>query len=109
MPNHVAEADVDDGRASYRAHRLKVPDYFSIPNALANGSFVPAIASFDVEWHGPATPASWSTSDFAFDGMQTQAQITWSATEGSMSWHSDAAGQTVESAFVGLDRNGVFR
>jgi hypothetical protein len=109
MPDHVAHAEVDEGEASYRVRRLNTPDFGSIGNALAGGPSVPARASFDVEWGGPATPASWSTSDFAFDGMQTQATISWSATEAGTSWQSDAAGQTLESAFVGIDRNGVFR
>lgn len=109
MPDHVAEADADDGTASYRVNGLKTPDYGNIPNALAGGPFVPARSSFDVEWGGPAVPASWSTSDYAFDGMQTQATISWSASEDGSTWESDSTGQTVEAAFVGIDRNGVFR
>lgn len=109
MPNHSAEADLGDGTASYRAHGLKVPDFFSIANALANGASVPARTSFTVEWGGPATPASWSTSDFSFSGMQTMATIDWSATEAGTTWQSDSSGQEIESAFVGIDRNGVFR
>ena len=106
---HQVSADLDDGKASYRVKDLKVPDYFSIPNALANGASVPAETSFDVEWFGPATPASWSTNDFVFEGMQTGSSIRWSASEAGGTWASDAGGQVVESAFVGFDRNGVFR
>lgn len=109
MPDRVAEADMDDGTASYRAKGLKTPDYGSIGNALAGGPFVPARSSFDVEWGGPAVPTSWSTSDYTFHGMQTQATISWSASEAGSTWKSDSTGQTVESAFVGIDRNGVFR
>jgi len=109
MPDHVAEADVDDGTASYRVKGLKTPDYGSLPSALAGGPSVPARSSFDVEWRGPSVPASWSTRDFTFSGMQTQATISWSASEAGATWKSDSTGQTVESAFVGIDRNGVFR
>ena len=86
-----------------------MPDYFSIANALANGASVPARTSFNVEWGGPTTPVSWSTSDFRFSGMQTMAHINWSATQGGSAWQSDSGGQVLESAFVGIDRNGVFR
>ena len=54
MPDHVAEADVDDGTASYRVKGLKTPDYGSLPSALAGGPSVPARSSFDVEWRGPS-------------------------------------------------------
>ena len=109
MPDHVASADLDDAEASYRVHGMKMPDYGSITNALAGGPSVPARASFDVEWSGPANRASWHTSDFTFEGMQTNATIEWSASEAGTTWQSHAAGQTLESAFVGIDRNGVFR
>jgi hypothetical protein len=88
--------------------RLKCPDYFTIGNALANGASVPAETTFDVEWFGPTTPASWSTKDFTFNGMQTRASFTWSAKEAGATWASNSAGQTLESAFVGMERNGVF-
>lgn len=109
IANHDASANVADGSASYRVHRLKCPDYGSIPNALANGPFVPSVVTFDVEWMGPATPAAWEGKNYRFSGMQTQAHIDWSATENGATWTSDPGGQTVESAFVGIDRNGVFR
>jgi hypothetical protein len=108
IPSHDVRVDQEGGTASLRVKRLKCPDYFSIGNALANGPSVPAETTFDVQWFGPSTPASWHTTDFTFEGMQSRASFTWSAKEAGATWTSDSAGQIVESAFLGTERNGVF-
>src|SRR2546422_10387360 len=100
MPDRVAEADMDDGTASYRAKGLKTPDYGSIGNALAGGPFVPARSSFDGEGGGPAVPTSWSNSDYTFNGMQTPANISWAAQEAGSDWEAEFTGRTVAAGFV---------
>jgi hypothetical protein len=102
-------ANQDAGTASLQVKGLKCPDYFSLGNALTNGGSVPAETTFDVQWFGPTTPATWGTKEFVFDGMQTQSSFIWSASEAGGIWVSDPAIQVVESAFVGMEHNGVFR
>jgi len=96
-----AHLDVDD---------LALFDYFSIGNALSDGSSIDASVSYSIRWSEDGTPLTIDDgANFHFDGRRTKGFISWSAHEAGFSFQSDPASTTVTNfALVGRERNGVF-
>jgi hypothetical protein len=104
---HVA----DDQTASLHVDDMDVEDYHDLINALLDGPEQDASVSFDVRWSGSTGAFDSSTSDFAFEGVQTAATIEWSGHNASgFTFHSNPASTSKSSfAIIGRERNGVFR
>src|SRR5262249_19645800 len=100
------------GMAELHVRDLALRDYFNIPNALAQGAFVPATVSVDVVWSGPVTRrvnVRDAANDFAGNFAENQATVSFSATEEGFQFQS-APASTSTSVFaeVGHERNGTF-
>jgi hypothetical protein len=98
---------------------LAMDDYFKLPNALADGPEVDAIASFDVVWSGPVTrrvnvPNGTNGNQFAGEFVENQATVTWSGTnELGFTFHSNPGDFSTSApgrafAELGHERNGLF-
>jgi len=76
---------------------------------LNNGPFVPARATFDVEWSGIIKRSTFRSAAqrFALEFVQTGATITWSASTSATSLHSTGV-TGVNFAEVAHEVNGVF-
>ena len=101
------------GRAHMWASNVAVEDYFDIPNALfrfEDPVSVNARCSFDIRWDGPVTTRG-KDQTAATNGelLQSQATMTWSASNGlGFSFTSDPEPTTSVFAQLGRIRNGVF-
>ncbi|HYK98233.1 MAG TPA: hypothetical protein VEU77_07545 [Candidatus Acidoferrales bacterium] len=96
---------------------VKMDDYATLANAIFGGgapgvpgSSVTSVVSWDVRWHGVA--ARGQTRDagvgFVLDWQKTDAHIDWSMESDDLTFKTDPTGQTVITAFIGRERNGVF-
>jgi len=98
--------------AELHVRDLALRDSFNIPNALAQGAFVPATVSVDLVWSGPVTRrvnVRDAANDFAGNFAENQATVSFSATEEGFQFQS-APASTSTSVFaeVGHERNGTF-
>ena len=106
--------DLDHGKARMTAANLHMRDFFSIPNALfhlQDPVSVPATASFDIRWMGPATDRSRVTKPRGSSGQvfKSPATMTWSATNGAgFSFTSNPSPTRSHFGQLGHVRNGVF-
>ena len=92
---------------------LELEDYFTIVNALTDGSITPeveATVSFDVRWEHLISTEHVHNPDQQVEGrfLQSGATIDWSGSnENGDEFESDASTQTVFAA-VARERNGRF-
>jgi hypothetical protein len=109
IPPQSVDANLGRGTASYRVTDLAMGDYISIPNSLSNGSFTPAVVSFDVEWSGIVKRGSVrnTAERFALEFVETGATIRWSATTATASLRSTSV-TGVNFAEVAREQNGRF-
>ena len=111
IPDDSVQVDLGAGRASFSASALSVPDYFNILNALNNGDPADGSVSFTVDWHGVKGRRNVRNQDLHVAGLfvDTGATIQWTGSNAlGSTFTSNPAGQTVISAQVGHERNGVF-
>ena len=106
--------ELDDG-ASLTIKRLAVLDYRSLLNALFNPNPQPdpSVVSFALRWNGtaPGDPGAEDSGPnrFRIDGINTHAQLAWSAKVPSknFAFKSDAASTSHETfAELVRERNG---
>lgn len=92
-----------------QASRLRIRDFFSLPNSLAGGSSEPAAVSFDVQWDGVGTPVKARDEKNRFTGefIPTTASIEWSARKAGFRFKSDPE-TTNEFSEIGREHNGIF-
>ena len=118
LPSHKDDdnvtVDLDHGKARMKAENLHVRDFFSIPNALLHLQdpvSVPATASFDIRWMGPATDRTPVTKPHGSSGQVFSSPVTmkWSAANGSgFSFTSNPSPTRSHFGQLGHVRNGVF-
>src|SRR5262249_9207864 len=113
LPDCSLDIDLGCGRARMTARKVKVQDYFSIPNAffhIQDPVSTDAACSFDIRWHGPVT----SRGDVTTPGssgrlLESQATMTWSAANASgFRFRSDPSPTMSVFAQLGRVRNGIF-
>jgi len=115
MAAGAVSVNLGAGRASMRAARMRMRDFFTIPNALfrfQSPASVGATCSFDIQWSGPVTDRSHVTDPevgFAGKFVLSQATMRWSGrgADGT-SFVSDPSGTTSVFAQLGHMRNGTF-
>jgi len=97
------------GTAAYRLSNLAMEDYGNIGNALSDGSSVPAVVSFDVEWSGVVERATTSdaANQFSLSLARTGASIDWSGSSSLGSFGSNAVTK-VNFAQIAHETNGMF-
>jgi len=97
------------GTASYRLSNFAIEDYGNIANALSDGSSVPGIVSFGVEWSGVVerATASDASNQFSLSLVRTGADISWSGASSLGSFASDAVTK-VNFAQIAHETNGMF-
>jgi len=97
------------GTASYRLSKFAIEDYGNIGNALSNGTSVPGVVSFDVEWSGVVERASTSdtSNQFSLSLVRTGASVNWSGTSSLGSFASYAVTK-VNFAQIAHETNGIF-
>jgi hypothetical protein len=94
-----------------RVTNQHIEDYFSIGNALSDGDSVPATVSYTVHWHSVKQRRQVRDEALQVAGLflDTDASIQWTGSNSQgFTFTADAAGQTVISAQLGHERNGVF-
>lgn len=89
-----------------------VRDWYSILGSLADGPSEPAVVSYAIHWHGVRRRRHVRNETLHVAGLflDTHATIEWTghdATSG-FTFTANAAGQSVVSAQIGHERNGVF-
>jgi hypothetical protein len=112
LPADSVQVNPGSGTAELYVHDLALRDYVNIPNALAQGAFVPVTASLDVTWSGPVTRnvnVRDAANGFAGEFNENQATVAFSASEAGFTFTS-APANTSTSVFaeVGHERNGIF-
>ncbi len=118
LPDSAVKVNLDEGTAEMHVRNLLTEDYFTFPNASADGPEVDATVSFDVQWRNPVTRSvrvSDAVNGFSGTFLEDQATITWSATNelgfsfvanpGSFATSVPEAGPFAE---IGRERNGIF-
>ena len=106
--------DLDAGKARMTATKLRVRDFFNIPNALfrfMTPASTGATISFDIHWTGPASGRSAVTSPPRSSGklLMSPATMTWSARNAlGFSFKSDPSNTTSFFGQLGHVKNGVF-
>lgn len=111
VPKESVDVNLGAGRASIRVQDLVLRDFFSIPNAINNGDSVAATVSYTIHWHGVKQRRQVHNEDLHVAGLflDTEATIAWTGRNAlGFTFTADAAGQTVVSAQLGHERNGVF-
>jgi hypothetical protein len=119
VPDGAVQVNFAAGRAEMQVNNLPMDDYFNLPNALADGPEVDAIASFDVVWEGPVTRRltvqdGTNGNQFAGEFVENQATVTWSArNELGFSFQSNSGDFSTSApgrafAELGHERNGTF-
>jgi len=103
------QANLGLGTATYTATSVALGDYTNIPNALSNGPFTPATATWNVSWSGPQKrgKARDPGGRFVLDFAQTGASMSWSATTPTTNLRSTGV-TSVNFAEIGHEGNGVF-
>ena len=111
IPEDSVAINLGAGRASYQLSDVSARDFFSIPNSLNNGASARASASFAIQWSGVKDRRQVHNDTLHVSGLflDTGATMQWSASnDQGFSFASDDDGQTVVSAQIGHERNGVF-
>jgi hypothetical protein len=111
IPASLVELSLAEGRASFRAHDMAMPDYGDFANSLFPGTSVPARVSFDVRWHDVLERTTVRNAHEGFSGhfAVTKATMSWSSRQHGFEFSSDPADTSVsEYAIIGQERNGVF-
>ncbi|HEU5345775.1 MAG TPA: hypothetical protein VFU60_15620 [Ktedonobacterales bacterium] len=89
-----------------------VRDFGSILNSLDNGPSAPAVVSYTIHWHGVRRRRHVHTEALHVAGLflDTHATIEWTGHNSAtgFTFTADTSGQTVVSAQIGHERNGVF-
>lgn len=111
IPDDSVAVNLDAGTASLRVSDLSLRDFFSISNALNNGSSVGATVSYEFHWSGVTSQSQVRNEAQGFRGLflttGVTAQWTGSNTNG-FQYASSDSGQTVNFAQIGHEHNGVF-
>jgi hypothetical protein len=71
------------GKAQLHVQNLPVEEYFTLPNALADGPEIDATISFDAVWSGPVTRRlnfqnGAAIDPFAGEFVENQVTVSWS-------------------------------
>ena len=112
LPEGSVNVNPGAGRAELSVTDLPIRDFTRIPNSLSMGPSVPATVSLDLVWTGDVTRrvnVNDAAHGFAGNYAETQATISWSASEAGFTFTSNPA-STSTSLFaeVGHERNGIF-
>src|SRR5262249_24351701 len=112
------KVNLDEGKAEMHVRNLLTEDYFTFPNASADGPEADATVSFDVVWRNPVTrrvSVSDAANGFSGTFLEDQATINWSATnEDGFSFVANAGSfatsipEAGPYAAIGRERNGIF-
>ena len=114
VPDESVAVNLGAGTASIEVDNLPVIDFFSIPNALSNGAAAgsaSATVSYAIHWHGVQRRRQVHNETLHVSGLflDTAASIEWSGRNSNgFSFATASHGQTVISAQIGHERNGVF-
>jgi len=112
LPADSAQADLQQGTASYRLSDFAVQDQLSLPNAMGGDKpAVPSTVSFDIRFSGVTnrTTARDEQQQFTLDYQVLSATMAWSAKQDGFSFMSDPASTSKSLvAVIGSERNGVF-
>jgi hypothetical protein len=90
---------------------LVLRDFFNIPNAVNNGDSAAATVSYTIHWQQVKRRRQVHNAHLHVAGLflDTDATIEWTGRNAlGFTFTADAAGQTVVSAQLGHERNGVF-
>jgi hypothetical protein len=105
------------GKAQLHVQNLPVEEYFTLPNALADGPEIDATISFDAVWSGPVTRRlnfqnGAAIDPFAGEFVENQVTVSWSGSNANgFSFTSNPGNfSTSVDSFseLGHDRNGRF-
>jgi hypothetical protein len=109
IPEDSVALNLGRGIASYRLSNFVMEDYGNIGNALNDGSSVPGLVSFDVEWSGVVERATTSdaSNQFALSLARTGASINWTGSSSLGSFASDGVTK-VNFAQIAHETNGIF-
>ncbi len=109
IPEDSVALNLGRGTASYRLSNFAIEDYGNIGNALSDGSSVPGIVSFGVEWSGVVerATANDASNQFSLSLVRTGADISWSGASSLRSFASDAVTK-VNFAQIAHETNGMF-
>lgn len=112
IPSESVQLALGAGSATYALDDVATKDFGNIVNDLQHGAFVPATASFRVEWSGKTNQFQVRDEANGFRGEYVQASaatIEWSSSEATSEFVSDpAATSTSLVAALGQEHNGVF-
>ena len=112
LPSESVNVNLGAGTATMRVTNQHILDFGNIPNAISNGPSDPATVSYTIQWHGVKQRRQVHNADWHVAGLflDTDATIQWTGRDEAtgFTFESDAAGQTVISAQLGHERNGVF-
>jgi len=105
------------GKAQLHVQNLPVEEYFTLPNALADGPEIDATISFDAVWSGPVTRRlnfqnGAAIDPFAGEFVENQVTVSWSGSNANGFSFTSNPGNFSTSvdtfAELGHDRNGSF-
>jgi hypothetical protein len=111
IPDESVEVNLGAGRASFSLQNVSIPDYGSILNALNDIEPTDGTVSFTLHWNGVKGRRQVQNDTLHVAGLflDTDATILWTGSNAHGSaFTADVAGQTVISAQIGHERNGVF-
>lgn len=105
-----AEAELEEGTASFKVEDLDERDFHDLRNSLMTDRSVPATVSFDMQWTaaGPAVQVADPVQRFRGSFLFGTVAITWSARQDGFEFVSDPGSVTTVAAVLGRERNGVF-
>ena len=110
IPSDSVEIEIEDREAVMHVSNLKVPDYFTIHNALVDGAQLGEIestVSFEIHWSGGGAKKTITDGvNFEAVVIEDTATTRWSGAEKGFSF--EAQSFTLEFAEIGSERNGVF-
>ena len=116
-PSSAVEVNFDIGMARYHMTNVVMEDYGTLANALFGGGgpglpgpSVPSMVSWDLRLDRPSSSTDVRDATVGFTGTYkaTDAHLDWSMEADGFSFRSNSQGQTVLTAFIGRERNGVF-
>ena len=109
IPEDSVALNLGRGTASYRLFNFAIEDYGNIGNALSDGSSVPGVVSFDVEWSGVVERATTSDTSnrFSLNLVRTGASVSWTGSSSLGSFASEAVTK-VNFAQIAHETNGMF-
>jgi hypothetical protein len=112
IPPSALQVHLGEGTAKLHIADLHISDFGSIPNAINNGPADPAVVSYTIDWHGVKSRRQVHNEDLHVAGLflDTDATIEWTGHNAAtgFTFVADSSGQTVISAQLGHERNGVF-